>query len=205
MSYSHMVFDIDGTLIDSEETALRSLHRVALELTGREVPRDELYQTFGLSSADIMRFLKIEDISRGQELWHTYFQDYMDLIHVFDGIPQVLAALKERGCHIGLISSKNREEYRHDFAPLPIAPYFDTTVLADDSPTHKPQPGPMLAYLAKTGARPEEVLFIGDSVYDMVCGRSAGVDQALALWGRKEDPSIEATYRLSTPQDLLAL
>jgi len=205
MKYRHMVFDIDGTLIDTEESAMRALYRVALDLTGRECSREELYATYGLCSADMMRALGIEDIEAGQRLWHEYFPDYMDLITIFDGIPEVLAELKARGCHIGLISSKNRVEYNNDFAPLSISPCFDTAILADDSDTHKPEPGPMLAYLAKAGARPEEVLFIGDAVYDMACGRSAGVDQALALWGRKEDPSIQATYRLTHLSQLLEL
>ena len=204
--YRHYVFDIDGTLIDSEAAAIPSLHQVAVDLLGQDLPAEHLYQAFGMSADDTMRWLGIADVERGHKLWNHYFADYRHLITVFDGILPVLDALKAKGASLGLLTSKNRYEYEHDFLPLGLEPRFDTVILADDSETHKPQAGPMLAYLAKSGAKPEEVLFIGDSVHVMGCGKNAGVDHALALWGRRsDDPSIEATYRLHTPAELLSL
>lgn len=204
--YQHYVFDIDGTLIDSEAAAIPSLHQVALDLLGKDLPADHLYQAFGMSADDTMRWLGIQDVERGHKLWNYYFADYRHLITVFDGILPVLDALKAKGASLGLLTSKNRFEYEQDFLPLGIESYFDTVILADDSETHKPQAGPMLAYLSKSNANPEELLFIGDSVHDMGCGKNAGVDHALALWGRRSDDSaIEATYRLKTPDALLSL
>ena len=61
----------------------------------------------------------------------------------------------------------------------------------------------MLEYMRQTGARPEEILYIGDSIYDMQCAQAAGVDHALALWGCLLPEGIEATYHLEKAEDIL--
>lgn len=204
--YRHYVFDIDGTLIDSEDAALLSLQQLVRDELGQELSLDQLYHTFGLSAEDIMAWAGFRDIPRGHRMWNEYFARYRHLVRVFDGIVPMLGRLKERGARLGILTSKDRFEYEHDFLPLDLAPYFDTVILADDSATHKPEAGPMLAYLERSGAAPEEVVFIGDSVHDMGCGENAGVDHALALWGRRrDDPDIGATYRLETPAQVLEL
>lgn len=204
--YRHFVFDIDGTLLDSESAALPSLQRAARELTGKEFSLDYLYGSFGLSAEDTMAWLGVEDVKAGRALWIRYIGEYRHLMKIYDGVVPTLEGLKARGAHLGLITSKFFDEYERDFIPMGISHFFDTVITASDSATHKPQPGPMLAYLAKSGARPEEVLFIGDTSFDMDCGRGAGTDCALALWGRRgDDPAIEATCRLDRPDLLLAL
>lgn len=202
--YKHYVFDIDGTLLDSEAAALPSLRRAALELTGREFSQEVLYSTFGLSAEDAMARLGVEDVKAGRALWIKYIGEYRHLMKIYDGIVPVLEPLKARGASLGIITSKFYDEYERDFIPMGISGYFDTVITASDSATHKPEPGPMLAYLARTGAEPEDVLYIGDTSFDMNCGAGAGTDCALALWGRRDDdPAIRADFRLETPAQIL--
>lgn len=204
--YKHYVFDIDGTLMDSEAAALPSLQKAARELLGREFSQEYLYQAFGLSAEDTMAWLGVKDVQAGRRLWIQYIADYRHLMRLYDGIVPTLEALKARGASLGIITSKFYDEYERDFIPMGISGFFSPVVTASDSDTHKPQPGPMLAYMAKAGAKAGDILFIGDTVHDMRCGRGAGVDCALALWGRRgDDPSIEADYRLDTPGQLLSL
>ena len=80
---------------------------------------------------------------------------------------------------------------------------FPWVVTASDTPKGKPYPDPMLEYLRRTGAAPEEVLYFGDTAYDMDCARSAGVDHALVLWGCLSPEGIEATYRLEKAEEIL--
>lgn len=204
--YQHFVFDIDGTLLDSEAAALPSLRRAVLELTGRDFPQEILYSTFGLSAEDAMARLGVADVKAGRALWIKYLGEYRHLMKIYDGIVPVLEALKARNVSLGIITSKFYDEYERDFIPMGISGYFDTVITASDSATHKPEPGPMLAYLAKTCARPDRVVFIGDTPFDMDCGRGAGTGCALALWGRQgDDPAIRADFRLKTPAQLLEL
>lgn len=204
--YKHYVFDIDGTLLDSEQAAMVSLRQVVEELTGRTPTEEELYATFGLSADVTVGRLGVADVELGHRMWIDRIGQYRHLMKIFDGVLPMLEALKERGASLGLLTSKYYDEYARDFIPIGISHYFDTVITADDSEAHKPDPAPMLAYLKKSGAKPGDVLFIGDTVHDMACGRDAGVDQALALWGRRVDnPAIEATFRLAQPEDILTL
>lgn len=204
--YQHFVFDIDGTLLDSEAAALPSLRRAALELTGQDFPQEILYSTFGLSAEDAMARLGVADVKAGRALWIKYIGEFRHLMKIYDGIVPVLESLKARGVSLGIITSKFYDEYERDFIPMGVSSYFDTVITASDSATHKPEPGPMLAYLAKTGASAEDVLFIGDTSFDMDCGARAGTGCALALWGRRsDDPAIRADFRLNTPAQLLKL
>ena len=79
---------------------------------------------------------------------------------------------------------------------------MDCIICADDTAEHKPKPGPLLKYMEYTGARPSEVLYVGDTVYDMQCARGAGVDFALARWGNP-DGRMDADYDEPTPLALL--
>ena len=78
----------------------------------------------------------------------------------------------------------------------------DCVICADDTAEHKPEPGPLLKYMERTGAKPSEVLYVGDTVYDMQCARGAGVDFALARWGNP-DGRVDADYDEPTPMALL--
>ncbi|MEI3525434.1 MAG: HAD-IA family hydrolase [Eubacteriales bacterium] len=82
--------------------------------------------------------------------------------------------------------------------------YFETVITSSDTEKGKPAPDPMLAYLEKTGAAKEEVLYFGDTCYDMECARSAGVDQALVLWGCLRPEGIESTYQVEKVEDILS-
>lgn len=90
------------------------------------------------------------------------------------------------------------------FLPLGLTDCFGTTVLLEDTVRHKPDPDPLLHYMKLTGARPEEVLFVGDSSGDMICAKAAGVVGALACWGRYQS-EIDTRYRVYRPGHLLDL
>ena len=77
-------------------------------------------------------------------------------------------------------------------------------ICADDSPEHKPSPAPLLKYMEKAGAKPSEVLYVGDSAQDMECAKRAGTYSALAVWGTL-DRKIEATYYPEHPAGLAPL
>ena len=93
-------------------------------------------------------------------------------------------------------------EYCADFKPLGLAKYFTTVVCADDTVEHKPNAAPLLAYLAKANASPQNTIYIGDSIYDIQCATNAGIDFGLALWGNNISNPIQANYYFKTPNDI---
>lgn len=102
------------------------------------------------------------------------------------------------------LSPHARDEYAEEIAPLGFDKYFEHIILVEDTTEHKPAPAPMLEYLRRTGANPNSVIYVGDTVYDEQCATSAGVNFARAAWGSHQDIP-NATYNLKTPNDLLTL
>jgi phosphoglycolate phosphatase-like HAD superfamily hydrolase len=84
---------------------------------------------------------------------------------------------------VGIVTSKNRHEVANFLSRFPLQAYLDVIVSSSDTKRPKPHPDPVLKALELTNAQPGNTLFIGDSVYDMKCGKSAGVLTGAALWG----------------------
>ncbi|MGG7098742.1 HAD family hydrolase [Clostridium sardiniense] len=203
MRYSHVVFDIDGTLIDSESAVLKSLQRVVLEEKGIRKKLDELRFSLGIPGKNTLEKLDIEDLKGVEEKWNTYLSDYADEIVLFVQVREIVQALKSNGIKLGIITSKTKKEYEDDFLKFGLHPYFDVVVCADDTKKHKPNGDPMEKYLEIANVKRSNVIYIGDSIYDMQCAKNAGVDSALALWGANDSECIEATYKLKDPKEIL--
>ncbi len=193
MKYSHIVFDLDGTLIDTERAILPSLRDTLEELTGRHYEEQELTFALGITGADALERLGVADVLAALTLWNEKMRGYEDAVSLFGGVAEVLEKLRERGLALGIVTSKTREEFAHDFNRFGIGGYFQTVVCAEDTPEHKPNPAPLLKYMELSGVPRERVLYVGDSIYDSQCAHAAGVDFALALWGT-HDPAIPAEH-----------
>lgn len=204
MGYKHMVFDVDGTLIDSGMADLRGLQDTMEQLTGVAPPLEDLLFSQGIPGKASLQRLGIENYEAVEEQWIQNIRRYSGGITLFDGIKETLEALAARGIGLGVVTSRTHREFDRDFPRYGITHLFGPMICAEDAPGHKPQPDPLIRYMELTGAAPGETLYIGDTVNDSLCAQSAGVDFALALWGTF-DPAIPSKYRLARPADLLAL
>ena len=198
MRYRQIVFDVDGTLVDTEQAVLCSLQDTLAQVTGQRAEREELIFALGIPGEDALRRLQVEDIPAALALWDRRMGAYRDLIRVFAGMEELLRDLRAAGYGLGVVTSKTREELAHDLAGFEIAQYFDCVVCADDTARHKPDPEPLLYYLEQTGCRGEELLYIGDSVYDRQCAAGAGTAFGLAGWGAQ--PGVSAPLAFATPR-----
>lgn len=192
--YTDIVFDIDGTLIDTERTGVLSLIQTVKELVGREMSYEEAYGYFGTPSARACQMMGYADPAHFAEVWEEHFQELMYLVKPFPGVEEVLSDLKKAGVRTGIVTSRSRFEYSYDPTMARWAPYFDKVICSEDSPRHKPFPDPMLSYMDAVGAVPEDTLFVGDTVHDAECGHAAGCDFALADWLGRGDQGIQAEY-----------
>ncbi len=203
--YKHIIFDIDGTMIDTETGNVQALQDTLVEIENRKPELSELKFSAGIPGEVALRQLGVKDIETAGRIWNGHVRKYAHLVGVFDGILPLLEQLRTAGYQLGIITSKTREEFRVDFLPSGLAGFFGTIICVEDALHPKPSPYPMLKYLELTGADKTEVLYIGDSVYDMQCASNAGVDGALALWGCDSIRHIQATYYLTHPREVLSL
>lgn len=203
MKYKHIVFDVDGTLVDTEYAVLHSLQRIVEHFTKIKPELHELTFALGIPGKYALEKYNITD-SDAMKIWIKYLHEYDDKINVFGGMKEVLKNLKTQGLKLGVVTSKDRKEFEIQFTKFGIRDFFDVTVCVDDTTEHKPFPAPLYKYMELSGAEKDEVLYIGDSEYDMRCAHGAGIDFALAGWGCK-GRKIEAEYYPQIPSDILSI
>ena len=199
MRYHHIVFDVDGTLLDTEEAILQSFQKTLREHAGIEKELSELSFCLGITGAAALKRLETGHEEEILLQWKENLAALRDFVRVFDGIELLLKRLRADGFQLGVVTSRCRAEYERDFMRLGLDGYFDTVVCEEDTVCHKPEAEPLECYMRKAGARREEVLYIGDSIYDMECARAAKTACGLALWGAVSVRHIHADYYFPDP------
>lgn len=202
MKYKQIVFDIDGTLIDTEYAVIHSLQDIISDITGKHIAYDELIFALGITGEDALRRLNIKNIEAALFLWNNNMKKYNHTVRVFNGIQELLKTLIKSGYEVGIVTSKTKEEFEHDFIIFDIASLFKTVVCADDTVKHKPDSEPLLKYMELTNCSGKELLYIGDSIYDMECAKHAKADFSLAKWGAKNILNSDVTSFI-TPFDAI--
>lgn len=200
MKYKHIVFDIDGTLIDTTYAVLHSLQDTIYEITGKTVSIGTLTFALGITGECALKKLQIQNIPFALALWDKNMENYQNTVRVFEGIPPLLQVLSDKGYNLGIVTSKTKAEFIKEFSHFNIRKYFDIVVSADDTAKHKPDPAPLLKY--KEIANDEQFLYIGDSPYDAECAKAAGIDFAIAGWGCI-NKNIVADYYFTSPAEAL--
>ena len=202
--YKHILFDIDGTLIDTEEAILRSLQDTVREMLHKNIKKQELKFALGIPGSVTLCKLGMTDTERANERWNEHLLKYKSHIRLFDGIPELLDSLKMKGCKLGIVTSKTRNEYTADFAaPFALSGYFSTVICVEDAARPKPYPDPLLSYLNAARIHAGDALYIGDTLYDCQCAQNAGMDFGLAVWGNAVTQGISADYIFKRPADVL--
>lgn len=172
-----ILFDLDGTLIDSTDLILNSFNYVLKTYLKKEVPEDEIRSLFGRPLYYQMALFGGEE--RADELVKRYREhnlaSHEEYLKPIDGARETLEVLKKRGYRLGLVTSKKEDAARLGMQICQIETYFEVFVFSDDVKIHKPEPEPILYALKKLNLRPQEAVYVGDSTYDIICGQRAGV------------------------------
>lgn len=210
MLFSVVLFDLDGTLIDTNQLIVSSFQHTFREKLGREVPAEEIYQYFGEPLIATMeryskeRAVELTDFYRAFNVANHDF-----LIRQFDGVPDALTALRAAGVRLGIVTSKMHEMARRGLRVSRIEAFFDTVVGMDETEKHKPEAEPALLALRQLGVEPgPHVLIVGDSRFDILCGKNAGLKTAAVAWavtGREALVQSNPDYWLKSPADLVPL
>jgi pyrophosphatase PpaX len=185
MRYPTVLFDLDGTLIDSGEIILSSFRHATNEVLGRQIPDEVLAAAVGGSNIyDQMRAFDEERVDELVRVYREHNEPLHDDLIAFEGIEGVLERFKAEGRQLGIVTAKRRKTVDLAFAILPLERYFDTVVTSEQTEHHKPHPEPVLTALERLGSRPEEAAFVGDSPFDMGAGKAAGVFTVAVAWGK---------------------
>lgn len=185
MRFPVVLFDLDGTLIDSGRIILASMQHAVRTVLGREIPPEELGLTIG--GQGILAQMRALDADHADELVEVY-KEHNDALHetleAFDELLAVLPQLKAEGRRLGIVTAK-----RHRTVALalerfpPLASEFDVVVAHEDTARHKPDPDPVLHAIARFGVDPSQAAYVGDSPFDIQAAKAAGAFAVAVSWG----------------------
>ena len=206
-----VLFDLDGTLIDSVRLILDSYHHT-LASHGLP-PRSDAEWLQGVGTPLTVQLAEWQDDpDRLAALIATYreynLRHHDRMVTVYPGVVEAVAALRSSGVATGLVTSKNRQGALRGLTLVRLEAMMDVLVCADDVTNPKPHPEPVEKAVALLGADPVTTLYVGDSVHDMHAGRAAGVRTGAVLWGpfgRSHLEGARPDYWLERPEELVSL
>ncbi|WP_164506930.1 HAD family hydrolase [Lapidilactobacillus bayanensis] len=208
MMFKNIVFDIDGTLIDTEKAYMNSLLEVLNDQHHLDFTYDQVVTIFGIPAKEGLESLGIadKDIPDIMKAWYAAFADFADLAGIFDGIINTLKTLQTFDVDLGIVTSKTLAEFKSVFDPLGLTPVFNNVVTASDTKQHKPGPEPLLKMIEISDIPADQTLYIGDTKYDLDCAHGAGVKFGLAGWGAHNNGQFQdMDYFLSRPAEIIDL
>jgi pyrophosphatase PpaX len=184
MRFPVVLFDLDGTVIDSGAIILASMRHAAKEVLGVEPRDEELMAAVGGPGLEAQMHALAPD--RVQELVRVY-RAHNEPLHeglvCCPGIDDVLVRLKDEGCRLGIVTAKRRKTVELAFAQVPIAHLFETVVGGDETERHKPDPAPLLLALDRLDAGPEDAAYVGDAPFDIQAAKAARILSVAVGWG----------------------
>jgi pyrophosphatase PpaX len=206
--YPIVLFDLDGTLVDSGAMILASFRHATRTVLEREIPDEQLAALVGgMNIHDQMRTLDAERVDDLVRVYREHNEPLHADLQAFPGVEDLLAELTSQGRKLGIVTSKRRRTVDLAFAVLPIERFFDAVVTSGDTQRHKPHADPVLLALERLDARAGDAAFVGDSPFDVRAGKAAGVFTVAVSWGglHNEDRLVEAgaDVVVDSPEDLL--
>jgi pyrophosphatase PpaX len=206
-----MLFDLDGTLIDSIRLILDSYHHTLMQ---HKLPaRSDEDWLKGVGTPLAVQFFEWRESPDILEAMIATYREYNlkhhdSMVTIYPGVLEAVREVKAAGIQTGLVTSKNRQGALRGLKLVGLEALMDVLVCADEVTNPKPHPEPVENAVALLGADPASTVYVGDSIHDMLSGRAAGVKTAAALWGpfgRSHLESARPDYWLEAPPDLVSL
>lgn len=210
--YTTILFDFDGTVMDTNNVILQSWQHTFRTVYGEERPEEDIIRTFGEPLEITMKkMVPDRPLEEAIEIYRSYHKDnFGKLISVFPGMKELIAELSRQGYKLGLVTSRLKGTTYQGLEAYDLRQYFDCVITADDCTKHKPDPQPVLKALEKLGVKPDEAMMLGDSLFDIRCAHNAGVTSVLVGWAIAADEKDlvgdgKPDHRIDKAEDLLEL
>ena len=191
---THVCFDLDGTLVDSRETILKST-QVALDQLNipHNIPEDIFTNMIGMHFVDIFEELKIEvpDFERFISIYKALYFDFIDSSNLYQEVKEALKYLKEKQIKVSLLTTKGQEQAERIIYYFNLRFSFNYLMGRRDGLAHKPSPEPLLFICKELQVEPSETLMVGDTELDIQCGINASAKTCGVLYGYRTKVQLE--------------
>jgi len=206
-SYNTYLFDADGTLFDTADLVCNCFQYVAQKHASISLTKDAILSGYGLPlKGQLTKQLGDDlDIDEVLEDFISYqMQILEDNIRLFPGVLRTLKSLKQKDKKLAIVTSRKRYSMKRILDITDTTQYFDTLVNPEDTTLHKPDAEPALLAISRLGSDKADTVFIGDSQYDIVSGKSAGIDTIFVAWSHMDPDTlpVQPTWKIDRIEDL---
>jgi pyrophosphatase PpaX len=186
--YPVVLFDLDGTVVDSGAIILASMRHATREVLGTEHSDEELMRAVGGPGLEAQLGAfgpdRVEELVR---VYRAHNEPLHDTLDACAGMEDVLVRLRDEGRRLGVVTAKRRSTVELAFARVPIAHLLETIVGGGETEKHKPDPEPLLLAAERMGIDPATAAYVGDSPFDIRAAKAAGMAAVAVTWGRIHD------------------
>jgi pyrophosphatase PpaX len=188
MRFPVVLFDLDGTVVDSGAIILASMRHATREVLGAEYRDEELLQAVGGPGLEAQfAVFSPDQVDELVRVYRAHNEPLHDGLEACVGMEDVIVRLHEEGRRLGVVTAKRRATVDLAFARVPLAHLFDTVVGGDETERHKPDPEPLLLAAKRLGVDPATAAYVGDSPFDIRAAKAAGMYAVAVTWGRIHD------------------
>jgi len=206
-AYDTVLFDLDGTILDTNELIIISFLHALKDYTEEGFSRDHIIPFMGAPLVEQMkRFSGLEEVDHLVDAYREInLRLHDEYVQLFDQVEEVLAKLHESGIKLGVVTTKMRLTTDKGLAFTNIAKYMGAVITIDDVEHAKPHAEPVQKALEGLGADPARTLMVGDSTVDIQSGLNAGVKTVGVAWSLKGEQvlrNVGADYIIHSMRDL---
>jgi len=200
LSVQAVLFDLDGTLLNSFEQHWRSLVAAMADFDFKPPSVVRIRQLMGLPGLETVLTLGVPP-EQAHDVWLRWVEwegRLADMARPFPGVVSLLERLRAAGYRLGIVTSRHRISLDNTPAALDLLPYVELLVTRDDTTEGKPHPDPLLHASQRLGVLPAQGVYVGDASFDVEAGRRAGCLTVLTTWACSEPCRFG---RLSAPPE----
>jgi pyrophosphatase PpaX len=185
MRFRVVLFDLDGTLIDSGPIILASMKHASLTVLGREPDEERVRAAIGGSGLVAqMRDLDPDRVDELVDAYRAHNEPLHEQLEAFDDVLDLLPILRDEGHTLGIVTAKRLRTVGLALDRFPVLrEAMDVVIGAEDTERHKPEPDPLLEALRRLDARPADAAYVGDSPFDIRAAKAAGLLAVAVGWG----------------------
>jgi len=206
---SCIIFDLDGTLTQTNELIFATFNHVAEKYMGKIYTPVEITKMFGPpEDIAIERLVGKERIDEAMDDFYSFYEKHHPrMANAYDGIREMLDFLKSKGLLLAIFTGKGKRSTLISLDILGIKNYFDIIITGNDVDNHKPSGDGIRKVLARFGLEPKQVLMVGDAVADVKAARETGVQIAAVLWdsyGKEKVLEMDVDYKFHNVSEFMA-
>ncbi len=205
-----IIFDMDGTLISTEELIVHCVNQTSKKYLKRTLPREDELWTFGPPARNIIKTfaskLPGRPVREAVEDYHScYRTNFLERALLIPEVPELLQKLRSSGKRLAVVTVEERALMEHDLETYGLKKYFDIMISRDDVDKPKPDPEGLRSAMRGMNTNAQDSMMVGDSATDIMSGKNAGMLTGLAIWApqfKGNFDNIAPDYEFRSVQEL---